>query len=233
MSGRRHPYSATVARSEICVSTDVPIPGPAHPDVVIYSWLDAPGAAVADTARSLLGWRATANGVTIRLTEVEAYSGSDDPASHAHRGLTARNKTMFGPAGFLYLYRIYGLHTCANVTCGSPGAPSAVLLRAGEVVSGVDLARSRRPAAKREHELASGPARLVQTLGLDLTALGTSVVDGTGPLTLHPPSEPVPSAQILAGPRVGVSSAHDVAWRFWLADDKTVSRYRRHVAEFT
>ena len=130
-----------------------------------YDWLDAPATAVADTARQLLGWLAVANGVTIRLTETEAYAGlGEDPASHAHRGLTSRNAAMFGPAGHLYLYRIYGLHTCANVTCGPAGQPAAVLLRAGQVVGGVDVARSRRSAAKRDVDLASGPARLVEAL---------------------------------------------------------------------
>jgi DNA-3-methyladenine glycosylase len=195
-----------------------------------YAWLGAPAAAVAETARTLLGWLAVANGVTIRITETEAYLGlGQDPASHAHRGRTARNAAMFGPAGHLYLYRIYGLHTCANVTCGPAGQPAAVLLRAGHVVHGVDLARSRRPAAKRDVDLASGPARFVEALGLQLTAYGTSVVDGTGPLTLHPPTEPVPDERVVAGPRVGVTAAHDLAWRFWIAGDPTVSAYRRHV----
>ncbi|GID33358.1 DNA-3-methyladenine glycosylase [Paractinoplanes brasiliensis] len=195
-----------------------------------YAWLDAPATAVADTARQLVGWLAVANGVTIRLTETEAYAGlGGDPASHAHRGRTSRNAAMFGPAGHLYLYRIYGMHTCANVTCGPAGQPAGVLLRAGEVVSGVDVARSRRPSAKRDIDLASGPARLVEALDLPLTAYGTSVVDGTGPLTLRPPAEPVPDKRVVAGPRVGVTAAHDLAWRFWIADDPTVSAYRRHV----
>jgi len=197
---------------------------------VTYAWLDAPATAVADTARLLLGWLAVANGVTIRITETEAYAGlGGDPASHAHRGRTSRNAAMFGPAGHLYLYRIYGLHTCANVTCGPEGQPAAVLLRAGQVVCGADLARSRRPAAKRDVDLASGPARLVEALGLQLTAYGTSVVDGTGPLTLYPPTEPAPDERVVAGPRVGVTAAHDLAWRFWIAGDPTVSAYRRHV----
>ena len=194
-----------------------------------YGWLDAPATAVADTARTLLGWRATAHGVIVRITEVEAYSGGgQDPASHAHRGLTRRNVAMFGPAGHLYLYRIYGMHTCANIVCGQAGEAAAVLLRAGEVVERVDLARSRRPGAKLDRELASGPARLVESLGLDVRAYGTSVVNGDGPLTLHPPVEPVPQERIVAGPRVGVTAARDVAWRFWIAGDPTVSTYRRH-----
>src|SRR3954452_22126700 len=188
--------------------------------------MDAPAAAVPETARTLLGWRLTANGVTVRLTEVEAYSGQgDDPASHAHRGPTARNAVMFGPPGHLYVYQIYGMHFCANVVCSPPGTASAVLLRAGAVTGGVELARRRRPAARGDHDLAAGPAKLMQVLGLDKSANGTSVVDGTGPATLTPGTRP---ADIIAGPRVGVTSAFDVPWRFWIAGDPTVSVYRPH-----
>jgi DNA-3-methyladenine glycosylase len=195
-----------------------------------YPWLDAPATAVPDVARTLLGWRLSAHGVTVRLTEVEAYSGlGADPASHAHRGPTDRNAVMFGPAGFLYVYQIYGMYQCLNVVCGEEGVAAAVLLRAGEVIDGLDLARARRPAAKADRHLASGPAKLTQVLALDRSAYGTSVVDGTGPLTITPPPEPVPAELIEAGPRVGVTAAHDVAWRFWIKGDPTVSVYRRHV----
>ncbi len=194
-----------------------------------YAWLDAPASDVAATARALLGWRIRANDVTVRLTEVEAYSGlGADPASHAHRGRTPRNAVMFGPAGFLYVYQIYGMHFCANVVCGEEGIAAAVLLRAGEVVDGPEVARGRRPAARRDRDLASGPAKLLQVLALDRAANGTSVVDGTGPALLTPPDGPV--GEVAAGPRVGVTSAHDVPWRFWLKDDPTVSAYRRHTA---
>jgi DNA-3-methyladenine glycosylase len=191
------------------------------------SWLDLPAAEVDLAARRLLGWRLTANDVTIRLTEVEAYSGlGEDPASHAHRGMTNRNAVMFGPAGFLYVYQIYGMHFCANIVCGEEGRAAAVLLRAGEVVEGFPYARERRPAARRDTDLAAGPAKLMQVLALDRAANGTSVIDGSGPLTVTPPATP-PGA-IEAGPRVGVTSAHDVAWRFWIKGDPTVSAYRRH-----
>lgn len=192
-----------------------------------YAWLDLPATAVDEAARDLLGWQLTADGVTVRLTEVEAYSGlGADPASHAHRGVTPRNEVMFGPPGHLYVYQIYGMHFCANVVCGEDGVAAAVLLRAGEVVDGLDLARSRRPAARNDRDLAAGPAKLMQVLALDRRANGTSVVDGTGPLTLTPPARP--PGPISAGPRVGVTSAHDVPWRFWLTGDPTVSAYRRH-----
>ena len=190
-----------------------------------FPWLHLPATAVDEAARTLLGWRLTANGVTVRLTEVEAYSGlGEDPASHAHRGRTARNAVMFGPAGRLYVYQIYGMHFCANVVCGEPGRAAAVLLRAGEVVDGRETARQRRPAARTDNDLAAGPAKLMQVLALDRSANDTSVVDGTGPATLAP-GEAVET--IAAGPRVGVTSAHDVPWRFWIAGDPTVSTYRR------
>jgi DNA-3-methyladenine glycosylase len=194
-----------------------------------YPWLGAPAAEVAATARSLLGWRLVAHGVTVRLTEVEAYSGQGtDPASHAHRGPTERNAVMFGPAGFVYVYLVYGMYECANIVCGEPGAAAAVLLRAGEVVDGVEHARRRRPAARTDLDLARGPAKLVQALGIDRGANGTSAVDGTGPLTVLPPSGPVAAELVVAGPRVGVAAAHDVPWRFWITGDPTVSAYRRH-----
>ncbi|WP_188126705.1 DNA-3-methyladenine glycosylase [Actinoplanes lobatus] len=188
--------------------------------------MDLPASAVDEAARRLLGWRITANGVTARLTEVEAYSGlGEDPASHAHRGRTGRNAVMFGPAGRLYVYQIYGMHFCANVVCGEAGQAAAVLLRAGEVVDGIEVARTRRPAARRDTDLAAGPAKLMQVLALTRTADDTPLFGG-GPAALTPPDAPVRS--ISAGPRVGVTSAHDVPWRFWITGDPTVSGYRRH-----
>jgi DNA-3-methyladenine glycosylase len=195
---------------------------------VDYAWLHLPATAVDEAARTLLGWRLAANGVTVRLTEVEAYSGlGEDPASHAHRGLTTRNAVMFGPAGRLYVYQIYGMHFCANVVCGEPGRAAAVLLRAGEVIDGRQTARQRRPAARADRDLAAGPAKLMQVLALDKGANDTSVVDGTGPATLFPADSP--PVAVSAGPRVGVTSAYDVPWRFWITGDSTVSAYRRHV----
>ena len=171
----------------------------------------------------------TANGVTLRLTEVEAYSGVGmDAASHAHRGRTARNAVMFGPAGYAYVYFTYGMHWCMNVVCGQSGTASAVLLRAGSIVDGVDLARSRRLAARADFELARGPARLCAALGIDGSAYGTDLLDGASAVTLRPPAAPVDTAAVRSGPRVGVTGAHDLPWRFWLDGERSVSVYRRH-----
>ncbi|MEU0151294.1 DNA-3-methyladenine glycosylase [Micromonospora fulviviridis] len=184
---------------------------------------------VVPAARGLLGCRLSAHGVTVRITEVEAYAGTaGDPASHAHRGRTPRNAVMFGPAGHAYVYFTYGMHWCVNVVTGPDGEASAVLLRAGEVVEGLDVARERRPAVRRDVDLARGPARLCAALGIDRSVYGADLL-GDGPVRLRPPLVPVPEAAVTAGPRVGVTGAHDVPWRFWLAGDPTVSAYRRHV----
>jgi DNA-3-methyladenine glycosylase len=183
---------------------------------------------VAEAARGLLGCRLVAGGVTVRLTEVEAYGGvGEDPASHAHRGRTPRNAVMFGPAGFAYVYFVFGMHWCVNVVCGPEGSASAVLLRAGEVAAGVEAARSRRGAAVADRDLARGPARLAVALGVDKSFDGTSLVDGRGPAVLRPPRGSV--GPILSGPRVGVAGGATTPWRFWLAGEPSVSPYRAHV----
>ncbi|MEW2379922.1 DNA-3-methyladenine glycosylase [Micromonospora sp. NPDC047812] len=184
---------------------------------------------VVPAARGLLGCRLTAGDVTVRITEVEAYAGTaGDPASHAHRGRTPRNAVMFGPAGHAYVYFTYGMHWCMNVVTGPDGEASAVLLRAGEVVDGVEAARARRPAVRRDVDLARGPARLCAALGIDKSAYGRWLL-GDGPVRLRPADAPVPANAVAAGPRVGVTGAHEVPWRFWIAGDPTVSTYRRHV----
>jgi DNA-3-methyladenine glycosylase len=184
---------------------------------------------VVPAARGLLGCGFAAGGVVVRLTEVEAYAGvGADPASHAHRGRTARNAVMFGPPGHLYAYFTYGMHWCANVVCGPEGEASAVLLRAGEVVEGLETARKRRATARSDRELARGPARLTMALAIDGTANGADLLDPAGPVTLHPPASPAPGRPVCAGPRVGVANGHDTRWRFWLAAEPTVTPYRRH-----
>jgi DNA-3-methyladenine glycosylase len=181
---------------------------------------------VLDVAPRLRGATLTHGGVSVRLTEVEAYAGERDPGSHAFRGRTARNTVMYGPAGFAYVYFTYGMHWCVNVVCGPAGEASAVLVRAGEVVAGLEAARQRRPSARTDRELARGPARLTQALGIDKRLDGADLL-GTGPLRLDGPAGP--AGEVRAGPRVGVAGdgAHQ-PWRFWLADEPTVSAYRAH-----
>jgi DNA-3-methyladenine glycosylase len=163
--------------------------------------------------------------VGVRLVEVEAYRGADDPASHSFRGRTTRNGVMFGPAGHLYVYFVYGMHFCANVSALDEGAAGAVLLRAGEVASDLTVARVRRPTARRDADLARGPARLASLLGLGREHNGVDVTDPASPVRLlgAPPADP---ALVRAGPRVGVAAAHDVAWRFWIDGSPAVSPYR-------
>jgi DNA-3-methyladenine glycosylase len=134
---------------------------------------------------------------------------------------------MFGPPGYAYVYFTYGMHWCLNVVCGPVGEASAVLLRAGAVVNGVDLARARRPGVRHDRDLARGPARLCAALAIDKAVYGTPLLGG-GPATLERPAAPVDAARVRSGPRVGVTGAHDVPWRFWLDGDPTVSTYRRH-----
>jgi DNA-3-methyladenine glycosylase len=181
-------------------------------------------------ALSLLDATITGNGVTVRITEVEAYAGvGEDPASHAHRGRTDRNAVMFGPPGVAYVYFTYGMHWMLNIVTGPPGEPSAVLVRAGEVVRGVPAARTRRGSAVTDRDLARGPARLAQALAIDRGTYGVSLLDRNSPLRLGRPAHPVDATRIRSGPRVGVTGALDLEWRFWLDGEETVSPYRRHV----
>lgn len=181
-------------------------------------------------APNLLGWklsRTTEDGtVTVTLSEVEAYGGADDPASHAYRGRTARTEVMFGSPGRLYVYFTYGMHWCCNVVTAVDGQASAVLLRAGRVVEGLDLARARRGPRVLDRALARGPATLTETLGVTGADDGVDLLSGSG-IWLHPPSGGACQQEVSCGPRVGVSRAADVPWRFWIAGDETVSTYKR------
>jgi DNA-3-methyladenine glycosylase len=206
--------------------------------------------------------------VAVALTEVEAYEGLADPASHAYRGRTGRNAVMFGEPGHAYVYFTYGMHFCVNLVCRPEGTASAVLLRAGRVIDGIPLAAARRAAGRNgarhipggpggsgpggsgdprrppgpaapgvispavERELARGPARLCQALGIDRGQDGADVCDPGSPLRIRPapeagPGRPAPA--VSRGPRVGISAAADRPWRFWLTGDLTVSPYRPHV----
>jgi DNA-3-methyladenine glycosylase len=174
---------------------------------------------VLDEAPRLLNAVLRHGDVAVRLTEVEAYDGANDPGSHAFRGRTRRNAVMFGPSGHLYCYFTYGMHVCCNVVCGPEGTASAVLLRAGEVVAGIALARERRGSSDRD--LARGPARLCQALGITLEHDGTDLAAGPVTLTLGTPPD-----DISTGPRVGLRAAAERPWRFWSTGEPSVSAYR-------
>jgi DNA-3-methyladenine glycosylase len=180
---------------------------------------------VLEVAPALLGARLRAGGVTVRLTEVEAYAGQDDPGSHAYRGPTPRTAVMFGPAGHAYVYFTYGMHWCVNVVTGADGVASAVLLRAGEVVDGLETARARRPGV-RDRDLCRGPARLTRTLGLAGDRTGADLLDPRSPVRLLA-GDPVDPAGVRTGPRVGVAGdGAPTPWRFWVDGEPTVSPYR-------
>ncbi|MWA06486.1 DNA-3-methyladenine glycosylase [Actinomadura sp. LD22] len=186
---------------------------------------------VDEVAPSLLGHvithRTPDGEVAARLTEVEAYAGPLDPASHAYRGETRRNAVMFGPPGHVYVYFTYGMHFCMNLVCGPEGTSSAVLLRAGEIIAGEDLARARRPKST-VRDLARGPARLCQALGVVRDQNGLDVCTPGGEMTILR-GEPADPALIRSGPRTGINVAKEVPWRFYVDGDPTVSPYRAHV----
>ena len=192
-----------------------------------------------EVARDLLGAvlvRSTAAGeVALRITEVEAYRGHEDPASHAYRGPTDRNRTMFGDPGHLYVYRHLGLHHCANVVTDVAGVGQAVLLRAGEVVAGADLARDRRRATgvcRVDRDLARGPARLAVALDLTRADDGADLAGAEAGSAIEIlPGPRLPDAAVVRGPRVGVAGAGERAagleYRFWVLGDPHVSDFRR------
>jgi DNA-3-methyladenine glycosylase len=192
--------------------------------------LDGP---VLDVAPRLLGAELTSDlggeRVGVRIVEVEAYAGEgQDPASHAHRGRTRRNATMFGPPGLAYVYFTYGMHWCLNVVTSPPGTGAAVLLRAGSVVHGLEAVRRRRARSDGrvpvDRDLGRGPARLTAALAVTGEQDGLDLLDGSGPLRLR--LAPTSQERVEAGPRVGVGAAPSRPWRFWLADEPAVSAYR-------
>ena len=163
-----------------------------------------------------------------RIVEVEAYRGAEDPASHAFRGLTRRNATMFGPPGRLYVYFTYGMHFCANAVCGPEGEAQAVLLRALAPVTGLlEMRRARgargRSRPPRDVELTSGPARLCQALDIGRADDGADLVRGDRDLRIVDDGTPPPEAPGVSG-RIGLSQAAELPWRFWVPDDPHVSR---------
>jgi len=224
-------------------------------------FFDRPATEVAPDLLGSILWHASPAGlVAARLVEVEAYRGAIDPASHAFRGRTARNAVMFGPPGHAYVYFSYGMHYCVNLVCEPAGRGEAVLIRAGAVVAGAELARRRRyglpdavadpadgvgtadrsgdPGSRRggrvrsrDLDLARGPGRLCQALGIDRSLDGADACASRCPLGISPPGaadRPLDAAAITiaTGPRVGISRAADRPWRYWLAGDGHVSVYR-------
>jgi DNA-3-methyladenine glycosylase len=161
--------------------------------------------------------------LAVRIVEVEAYAGAEDAGSHAYRGPTKRNATMFGPPGHLYVYFTYGMHWCANVVGGSKGEGNGVLLRAAAPVTGIETMRSRRAAARNDTELCSGPARLAQALGLAGAHDGTDLVRGVVRILddgVPPPATPTVTRRV--GLRAGRGDEHP--WRFYVPGDPNVSR---------
>jgi len=216
-------------------------------------FFDRPALEVAPELLGCVLWAGDGAGaVAVVITEVEAYMGAADPASHSYRGRTARNGVMFGPPGYAYVYFTYGMYFCANLVCQPPEVPTAVLLRAGRVVAGPGLAAERRgrprprgagsqpaagdqppPAPRRlaERDLARRPGLLCRAMDIDLALDGTDVCTDGSPLRVGtlPGWQPLPAAEIGVGPRVGISQAADWPWRFWVAGDPSVSTYRRAV----
>jgi DNA-3-methyladenine glycosylase len=200
--------------------------------VVSREFLDRPATEVAPDLLGCVLEHETADGlVAVVLTEVEAYMGAIDPAAHSYRGRTRRNGVMFGPPGHAYVYFTYGMHFCVNVVCGPGETATAVLLRAGRVIAGEQLAASRRHD-DRARDLARGPARLCQAMAIDRAQDGLDLCDPRSPIRLRPRSAGFPGGQdqepgpVSVGPRVGISVATDEPWRFWLTGDPTVSVFR-------
>jgi DNA-3-methyladenine glycosylase len=170
-------------------------------------------------ARSLLGAHLVVGDVVARLVEVEAYGGADDPASHAFRGKRSANRTMFGPAGHLYVYLSHGIHTCANVTCGPEDVANAVLFRAVQVLEGIELVRARRGRDVPKDRLV-GPGRLCQGMGILRSHDGVDLLDPSSPVRIEGGSGDELGGTIVAGPRVGLTKEVDRPWRFRVVEPR-------------
>jgi DNA-3-methyladenine glycosylase len=201
--------------------------------LISRDFFDRPSVQVApDLLGCVLEHQTAAGLVAVELTEVEAYAGEADPASHAYHGKTRRNAVMYGPPGHAYVYFTYGMHFCVNLVCLGVGTASAVLLRAGAVIEGEDLARARRTRGETVvpfRDLARGPARLCQALDIDRSQDGADVCVAGSPLRVRWPRARTPDrSEIKTGPRVGIAQAAEVPWRFWLDGEPSVSVYRAH-----
>ena len=179
-----------------------------------------------EVARSLLGGilvRHRDTGILAgRIVEVEAYLGADDPAAHSSAGLTPRTRAIFGAPGHAYVYRVYGMHHCLNVVAEPAGVPGCVLIRAIEPLCGIVEMQSRRPAARRVHDLANGPGKLTQALDIGMGLYGTDLI--RGPLTVRMPDAATEPIWIETSPRIGISKAKSLDLRFFIANNEFVSR---------
>ena len=187
---------------------------------------------VLEVARELIGCTIEHRGAAGVIVETEAYH-EDEPASHAFIGLTPRTRTLFGPPGHAYVYRSYGVHALLNAVCEEEGVGAGVLIRALAPIAGVQQMRRRRELARRargtvgairDEDLCSGPGKLSQALGIELGENGTSLA--TGPIRITPAKRPWLDVPVVAGPRVGITHATELPWRFCVAGDRNVSRPR-------
>jgi DNA-3-methyladenine glycosylase len=175
---------------------------------------------VLEVARELVGCTVRHGQTAGVIVETEAYHHSE-PACHAYVGLTARTATLFGPPGRAYVYRSYGIHALLNAVCEPEGDGAAVLIRALEPLEGVETMRARR-GVRRLEDLCSGPGKLTQALGIELGENGTSLVDG--PVRFGPPVSARPAIELAAGPRIGITKAIELPWRFCALGSRHVSR---------
>jgi DNA-3-methyladenine glycosylase len=186
-------------------------------DTLDAAFYDRP---VLEVARDLVGCTVRHGATAGVIVETEAYHHSE-PACHAYVGLTPRTATLFGPPGVAYVYRSYGIHALLNAVCEPEGEGAAVLIRALEPLDGIEAMRARRGVA-RDDDLCSGPGKLTQALGIELRENGTSLVDG--PVRFGPPVRARPGVEIAAGPRIGITKAADLPWRFCARGSRHVSR---------
>lgn len=163
------------------------------------------------------------DGRAARIVETEAYCGPLDAAAHSYRGQTPRNAVMFGEPGLLYVYFTYGMHYCCNAVCGELGEGVAVLIRAAEPIAGLDKIRAARPAAKRDRDLCSGPARLCQAFGIDRRQDGADLVTADHGLSIIDDGVP-PPADPVVGPRIGIRHAAEEPWRWYVRGNPNVSK---------
>jgi DNA-3-methyladenine glycosylase len=170
-------------------------------------------------AEQLLGWelvRKTRSGeIRIRITETEAYKGKDDPASHACRGITPRNRLMFGNTGILYVYLIYGMYHCMNIIAHEPGEAGAVLIRAGQAIDGIELIRQNRPGVA-DKQLLNGPGKLAKGLDIDLKWNGYNLLRVDDPDDCLFLEYRKREGSVRCTPRIGISKGTDLPWRFVL-----------------